>query len=501
MGKRDEDSLIRKGTAGTIVPRDAEAERTAFINKPVRLTPAWEARNLPNDELNFRHMTMDRVTMELNPPLDKYKLIFFTLLLHGIGTLMPWNMFINAKSYYEGYKLNGNITGNPNDTIDYSQNFMPYVTFFSQVPNVFFNWVNIFVNLGGTNLTPRIFWSLIVQVLVFIFTVVLAMVDSREWTQIFFWTTMGSVVVLNTACGIYQNSVYGMSAKLPFKYTGAVVLGSNISGTFTTSIEILSFMFSSSARTAAIYYFIGAMFIILMCFDTYFALPLNRFYRYNELQHEKEMEKTRQLGGTSTSERPPYWKIFKQAFPQLFNVFFTFFVTLSLFPTVQSEIYISDAKNFIVPRAFYRRILCFLTFNVSAMLGSLTTSWIKWPRKERLIWPVLLRALFIPLFVFCNYRPKGIQRLLPVYITNDWSYWTIGSLMGFSSGYLSSLGMMYAPQTVASKHASTAGMFSAAMLISGIFAGILTSSVHSRLIQSVKIADYTLYIEQRLFST
>lgn len=31
---------------------------------------------------------------------------------------------------------------------------------------------------------------------------------------------------------------------------------------------------------------------------------------------------------------------------------------------------------------------------------------------------------------------------------------------------------MYAPQTVVSNHACTAGMFAAAMLITGIFAGI-----------------------------
>lgn len=34
----------------------------------------------------------------------------------------------------------------------------------------------------------------------------------------------------------------------------------------------------------------------------------------------------------------PYWRIFKQAFPQLFNVFFIFLVTLSLFPAVHSGI-------------------------------------------------------------------------------------------------------------------------------------------------------------------
>lgn len=96
-------------------------ESTPFLAKPVQLTPAWEANNLPNDELNlkgicfwlfdrysffflfiffpfiYKGMTMDRAKMEINPPRDRYNLIFMTLLLHGVGTLMPWNMFITAK--------------------------------------------------------------------------------------------------------------------------------------------------------------------------------------------------------------------------------------------------------------------------------------------------------------------------------------------------------------------------------------------------------------------
>jgi hypothetical protein len=34
------------------------------------------------------------------------------------------------------------------------------------------------------------------------------------------------VLSLSAVNGIYQNTVYGIAAKLPFKYTGAVVLGS-----------------------------------------------------------------------------------------------------------------------------------------------------------------------------------------------------------------------------------------------------------------------------------
>lgn len=190
---------------------------------------------------------------------------------------------------------------------------------------------------------------------------------------------------------------------------------------------------------------------------------------------EKEAENHKRAG-INVDGRPPYWKIFKQAFPQLFNVFFVFFVTLSIFPAVHSDIKRSDS-DFVIGDDLYVSVTCFLTFNLFAMLGSLTTSWVTWPKPKHLVWPVIIRAAFLPLFLFCNYRPLGIERVLPIYIDNDWVYWGIAAVMAYSSGYLSSLGMMYTPQTVESQHAVTAGMFAAAMLITGIFSGILFSMV------------------------
>lgn len=306
------------------------------------------------------------------------------------------------------------------------------------------------------------------------------MVDSSDWPGTFFWVTMGSVVILNMAGGIFQNTAYGMAAKLPPKYTGAVVLGSNISGTFASVIHILSGSIWSSVRKAAIYYFITAMFVILLCFDTYFAMPLNKFYRYHEIMSEKQQEKARRAGGIAANARPPYWTIFKQSSVQLFNVFFIFFVTLTVFPAVHSDIKPLGQGKFmgIVPPDMFTAITCFLTFNVFAMLGSLTTSWVKWPSPRFLIWPVVLRVVFIPLFLFCNYHPKAFERVLPVYVNDDYVYWGIAVIMSYSSGYLSSLAMMYTPQSQTNpQYQITAGMMAAAMLITGIFSGILFSFV------------------------
>ena len=49
----------------------------------------------------------------------------------------------------------------------------------------------------------------------------------------------------------------------------------NISGTFASIISLVSLWMAPDPRTAAIYYFITALFALLVCFDTYFALPLN----------------------------------------------------------------------------------------------------------------------------------------------------------------------------------------------------------------------------------
>lgn len=66
--------------------------------EPVRLTPAWEATNVPDDELNFRNINMEDAHLQLHPPKDRWNMVYFVLLLHGVGILMPWNMFITAKS-------------------------------------------------------------------------------------------------------------------------------------------------------------------------------------------------------------------------------------------------------------------------------------------------------------------------------------------------------------------------------------------------------------------
>ncbi|XP_072377540.1 equilibrative nucleoside transporter 1-like [Diabrotica undecimpunctata] len=406
----------------------------------------------------------------MDAPVDKYYLTYITFLVHGIGILMPWNMFITAIGYFTQYKLSSSYIG-----YDYPflSKFMQYLTFCSQIPAVILSWMNIFVRIKG-KLTIRIVWSIGVVIVVFIFTIFMAMLDTSRAPNFFFWSTMLCVVIMNSANGVYQNSIFGLIAKLPGKYTAAVILGNNISGTFASIVSLISKLSTPNLKLAAIWYFIMALFVLLLCFDTYFALPLNKYYRFYD-EHEKQVE---QQGKSSSgeTERPPYWKITKQAFPQLANVFLVFFVTLAVFPALQAGIQKSN-KNFFVSDYVYVDVMCFLTFNVFAMIGSWLPTYVIWPGPKLLWIPVTVRLIYIPLFLFCNYQVEGVTRNLPVLIKNDYIYFLIGATMAISSGYLSSLAMMYAPGTVEERYAQTAAMIAAAALLSGIFTGILIAFI------------------------
>ncbi|KAA0195083.1 hypothetical protein HAZT_HAZT005500, partial [Hyalella azteca] len=185
-----------------------------------------------------------------------------------------------------------------------------------------------------------------VEVALVIVTVVLAMVDSSGWDGEFFWVTMVSIVFINIANAIYQNTVYGMAARLPFKYMGAVILGSVSSVLKLRAVKILNEglpvfkkkrlnMMAPNLRTSAIYFFITALFVLLACFDTYFALPLN---------FEKAQKTSKRAAGMG-KVRVPY----------------------------------------------------------------------------------------------CS------ERIMPVLIDSDWAYWALSVVLGLTSGYYSSLAMMYCP--------------------------------------------------------
>lgn len=172
---------------------------------------------------------------------------------------------------------------------------------------------------------------------------------------------------------------------------------------------------------------------------------------------------------------------FVQIWPQCLNTFLVFFVSLTMFPSVLGAV---ERTGNSISETYFTAVACFLLFNCFAMIGNYSSEYLpKIPRK--ILWiPILLRFAFIPLFLFCNYQPahKPDTRQYPVLIENDYIFMCLVVLLSFTSGWLSSLSMMYTPKIVDPKYKSIAGMISSISLLMGIMIGINFSVVWPKLI-------------------
>ncbi|KAI1294163.1 Equilibrative nucleoside transporter 1 [Halotydeus destructor] len=404
-------------------------------------------------------------------PVDKYNLVFIILLINGVGTLLPWNMFITANSYYSSFKLN--VTAD-NETSTYSENYLQYVGIASKLPNVIVQGVNFLVPAQESSLTIRIIVSIIAEAILFAVTTALTIIDSTSWTGLFFYVTMASVVLINIANGVYQNCIFGVTAVLPMSYTNAVVTGMNISGVFAALVMILSISVSPDPQVSAFWYFLSAVIFLIICLVSYFILIRMPFY---ESHYEaKSEDNASQANKISLST---YLQIFKECWPQLVNVFLVYVISLSIFPAVLADVKPLDG---VISEKYFSSTVCFLLFNLSAMLGNLMVndSIPKIPPTKLWI-AIVARVIFIPFFLYCNYLPD--KRSWPVVIETDAIFALGVAIFALSSGYLSSLCMVYAPKSVASEHAPIAGMMASFSLMMGILLGLSSSFIYAAIVR------------------
>ena len=459
--------------------------------------------------------------MEISEPKDSKNLVLVIMLIHGIGTLLPWNMFITADQYFKDkIDVNHNVTDGTEfrSEILISQslqkNFMYYITISSKLPNVITQGINFMIQPKRESLNARIIWSIMIEAVIFAFTMILAIVDSSQWPNYFVAATLVSVVLINIANGVYQNCIYGVTALLPDKYTNSVVTGMNISGVVTSIAMIISVASTPDYRMSAIFYFLIAVIFLIICAATYYILPKNvsiwsqflsswlfiqEYFRHHsrrlsdsnnsnetietlyepEKGHNKPNNNLNPLDGPKSKWRK-YIIIGKKTWIQLFNVFFVYFISLSIFPSVLVGIESSSGSL----GKYFLTVTCFLSFNLFAMIGNILVDWIpiKIPAKYLFI-PVIGRIFFIPFFLFCNLNP--IHRTTQVWIQSDLIY-SIGVVfLALTSGYFGSLAMIYTPKTLSNDHpeySSVAGMMASFSLMIGIMSGIMFSILLTSLV-------------------
>ena len=75
---------------------------------------------------------------------NRFYLVYCIVLLFGIATLLPWNIFITATSYFVDYKLN---TTETNVSTWYRKDFTYWTGIIGQATNVLMNLINIIISI------------------------------------------------------------------------------------------------------------------------------------------------------------------------------------------------------------------------------------------------------------------------------------------------------------------------------------------------------------------
>uniref|UniRef100_A0A3Q2DKC7 Solute carrier family 29 member 2 n=1 Tax=Cyprinodon variegatus TaxID=28743 RepID=A0A3Q2DKC7_CYPVA len=398
-------------------------------------------------------------------------IIFFIL---GLGTLLPWNFFTTASLYFQS-RLNSTEFSN-GSSVQKEYYFNNWMTFLSQLPLLVFTLLNSFL-YHRISEAIRVAGSLVFILLLFIFTAVLVKVDMEQ--DLFFSVTMATIWFINSFGAVLQGSLFGLVGLLPQNYSAVFMSGQGLAGTFAAIAMLLSLASDVDSETAALGYFITPCVGTLVTLLSYLLLPrlefaqhyLNRSSKYEEgttdkllngktqkinLQNESQMwdsigspsgeaEAKVEINPSSTkqtsdpAEKASVLEVFKKIWVMAFCVTFVFTVTLSVFPAVTADVKTSFPGKW---ERYFISVCCFLVFNIHDWLGRTVTTWVQWPSKESRLFPLLvvLRAVFVPLLMFCNVQQRSN---LPVLFSHDALFTAIMAFFSVSSGYFVCLSMSY----------------------------------------------------------
>lgn len=125
------------------------------------------------------------------------------------------------------------------------------------------------------SLTRRITLSITIQAIIFGITIMLAIIDTSQYQQLFFFVTLICGAVISIANGIHQNCIFGITSSLPTKYSNILMSGVCFSGLITSIFYFASLIVTNNMRLSAIYYFVVGFVIVLLFFDCYYTFSLS----------------------------------------------------------------------------------------------------------------------------------------------------------------------------------------------------------------------------------
>jgi len=459
---------------------------------------------------------VDQLKTEVVGPKDNYKLVYIIFYWLGIGTLLPWNMFITVGAYwFHKFRTVDIITdgdlpdlavedGSGSDMVTVAPEAKEgpnelqiawggYLAVASMVPNVTFLILNgLFGHKFKTQ--PRLIISLVFVILMFTFTSIMVQINTDSWQEEFLIVTLASVVFININAAIFQGGILGVAGKFPPAYMGAVFSGQAIGGIFASGTNVVVLALGATPVQSAFFCFILSVVFLLTALIAYGVVTKTEFYQYYLGETTSDTEKKPEdsklidngISGPSVPIKVNPGRVLLQISPYAAAVLLCFLVTLGCFPAITWQVQSTLPKDSAWSQTFYVPVACFLLFNIGDYLGRFLAGLVQWPKPGKVgsfitLFLSVARFVFIPLFLFCNIRPDD-RNVTFVLFESDVAYIIIMLLFSVSNGYVGSICMICGPQVVRSEEAQTAASLMVALLGLGLGMGAFLSNFFAQLI-------------------
>ncbi|KAK7079056.1 hypothetical protein SK128_003325 [Halocaridina rubra] len=412
---------------------------------------------------------------------SKGNVVYACFVILGLGTLLPWNFFITAQSYWD-YKFRevpaDNETISSTERTSLQTLYVPMQVCFSQIPNFVF----LFINSLYSDRIPqriRLLTSLTLMIIFFAITTALTQVNTDTWQTGFFIITIIIIFLINSSGAIFQGGLFGVAGLFPERFMTAVMSGQAIGGVFASAARIISLSVGAADAISAFIYFMIAVVVMILTICCYIFMSKTEFFRHyaNRQAHEKNNAELVEKLHTETQEEGSilagYFEIFKEIWPLGLSVTGVFFFTLAAYPVLCVKI-LSTAENNSWANVYFQPVATFLLFNTGDWIGRVLGGLILWPRRGSKLLYVLVasRVIFIPLFLLCNHSESSS---IPSVFAHDAWYIFFMLLFSLSNGYCSSLAMTYGPKMVSENKAEKASSMMASMLGLGLLLGGVSS--------------------------
>ncbi|XP_071516646.1 equilibrative nucleoside transporter 1-like [Panulirus ornatus] len=405
--------------------------------------------------------------LELKTPVDII-LIFYGI---GIATLLPWNFFITAETYWQ-YKLRNSSLGE--DWDDPEASLTPLqVSFTPVLVTVSNTFVTVFLIVNSAIVKKvsegvRHLGSLVLSLLAVVVVTILTFIDSDSWQLTFFIITMIIVAVMNMCTAIFQGSSYGLAGLFPSSCMRNMASGQAIAGVFSSLARIISLLVGEEPISSGLIFFAIADAFLLATIGGYIYLTKTELYakvKFEAMESSKTKIEVK-------SDWSTYWAVLRKIWLMGVTLGGTMFVTLMVFPAV--VVYVTS----VYPESqwtevYFQPTITFLLFNVGDWLGREAPRLVKWPGHRGWTLHVVgaARLVFVPLLMLCH----GEKKTFPTLLDHDAYYIVIMFLFAFTNGYIGTLALMYYPLVLESDEQEVGGAIMAALLGIGLVIGSLLS--------------------------